>query len=153
MQSNRIHGGAAVFVALLANGARVAGAQAPSNPCSPVSTAQVTNALGEAVADGKQQNAKTCAWVADVPKHEIVSLMFSPPGDWDTRKTRQMVGVTKTPVSGIGDDAFFETAANFGTLYVKKGSVTFMVRVYGVPDLARQLAIEKPIAQTVASKI
>jgi hypothetical protein len=36
---------------------------------------------------------------------------------------------------------------------VKKGSTTFMVRVYGVPDLGRQLAIQKPIAQKVAAKV
>jgi hypothetical protein len=79
--------------------------------------------------------------------------MYSPPGDWNTRKTRPMPGVTKVSVSGVGDDAFAETAANFTTLYVKKGSTEFMVRVYGVPDPARQLAIEKPVAQKVAAKV
>jgi hypothetical protein len=38
-------------------------------------------------------------------------------------------------------------------LYVKKGSTIFMERAYGVPDVDRQLAIEKPIAQTVAPKV
>ena len=64
-----------------------------------------------------------------------------------------MPGVTKTSVSGVGDEAFAETAANFTTLYVKKKSTTFMVRVYGVPDVSRQLAIEKPLAQAVAAKV
>jgi hypothetical protein len=36
---------------------------------------------------------------------------------------------------------------------VKKGSTIFMVRVYGVSDVGRQLAIEKPIAQKVAAKV
>jgi hypothetical protein len=58
---------------------------------------------------------------------------------------------TKAPVSGTGVDAFAESAGPLNTLYVKKGSVTFMVRVYGVADPARQLAIEKPLAQSVAS--
>lgn len=39
------------------------------------------------------------------------------------------------------------------TSFVKKGSVTFMVRVYGVPDPAKQLANEKPIALAVAAKL
>jgi hypothetical protein len=39
------------------------------------------------------------------------------------------------------------------TLLVKKGNTTFMVRVYGVPDAAKQLAIETPIAQAVAAKL
>jgi hypothetical protein len=143
----------AAFVSLsTAAGARHVSAQAPSDPCSPLTAAQVTTALGEAVGAGKQQNALTCAWTAEAPKHEIVTLMFSPPGDWNTRKTRQIPGDTKTPQS-VGDDAFAETAGSFTTMYVKKGSVTFMVRVYGVPDSAKQLAIEVSIAKQVAAKV
>jgi len=127
-------------------------AQAPSDPCAQVTPAQVSTALGETVAAGQQAGTKTCSWSANKPTHQIVSLMFSPPGDWTTRKTRLMPGVTKAAVS-VGDEAYALTAANFTTLYVKKGSTVFMVRVYGVPDPARQLAIEKPIAQAVAAKI
>jgi hypothetical protein len=142
-----------VVSVLVASGLRAAGAQAPSNPCAQVTAAEVSAALGETVAAGQQAGTKTCSWSADKPTHQVVSLMYSPPGDWNTRKTRQMPGVTKTSVSGVGDEAFAETAGNFTTLYVKKGSTIFMVRVYGVPDLGRQLAIEKPIAKTVAGKV
>lgn len=138
---------------LLAPGLSAAGAQAPSNPCVQVTVAEVSAALGETVAAGQQAGTKTCSWSANKPTHQIVSLMYSPPGDWNTRKTRQLPGDTKTSVSGVGDEAFAETAGNFTTLYVKKGSTIFMVRVYGVPDLARQLTIEKTIAKTVAAKV
>jgi len=137
---------------VVASGLR-AGAQAPSDPCAQVTSAQVSTALGETVAAGAKAGTKTCSWTADKPKHEIVSLMYSPPGDWNSRKTRQMPGVTKASVSGVGDEAFAETAFAYTTLYVKKGSTIFMVRVYGVPDLGRQLAIEKPIAQIIAAKV
>jgi hypothetical protein len=137
---------------LVVSGIRTADAQAPSDPCAQLTTAQVSAALGEAVAAGQKAGTKTCSWTANKPTHQIVSLMYSPPGDWNTRKTRPMPGVTKTSVSGVGDEAFAETAANFTTLYVKKKSTIFMVRVYGVPDVGRQLAIEKPIAQAVAAK-
>jgi hypothetical protein len=136
-----------------ASGLRAAGAQAPSDPCAQVTAAEVSAALGETVAAGQQANAKTCSWSANKPTHQIVSLMFSPPGDWNTRKTRLMPGVTKASVSGIGDEAFAMTAANFATLYVKKGKTIFMVRAYGVPDVVRQVAIEKAIAQKVAAKV
>jgi hypothetical protein len=139
-----------VMSVLIAPGLRAA--QAPSDPCAQVTPAQVSTALGETVAAGQQAGTKTCSWSANKPTHQIVSLMFSPPGDWTTRKTRLMPGVTKAAVS-VGDEAYALTAANFTTLYVKKGSTVFMVRVYGVPDPARQLAIEKPIAQAVAAKI
>ena len=142
-----------VVSVLVASGLRAAGAQTPSNPCAQVTAAEVSAALGETVAAGQKAGTKTCSWSADKPTHQIVSLMYSPPGDWNTRKTRQLPGDTKTSVSGLGDEAFAETAANFTTLYVKKGSTIFMVRVYGVPDLGRQLAIEKSIAKTVAAKV
>jgi hypothetical protein len=138
---------------LVASGLRVAGAQVPSNPCAQVTAAEVSAALGETVAAGQQAGTKTCSWTADKPTHQIVSLMYSPPGDWSTRKTRQMPGVTKATVSGVGDEAFAETVGKLTTLYVKKGSTIFMVRVYGVPDPTRQLAIEKPIAQKVTAKV
>jgi hypothetical protein len=143
-----------VIVSLLsASGVRAAGAQAPSDPCAQVTSAEVSAALGETVAAGQKAGTKTCSWSANKPTHQVVSLMYSPPGDWNTRKTRPMPGVTKTSVSGIGDEAFTETAADFTTLYVKKGSTIFMVRVYGVPDVGRQVAIEKTVAQTVAPKV
>lgn len=127
-------------------------AQAPSDPCSQVTTAQVSSALGETVGAAQKSNAVTCTWVADKPAHQIVTLMYSPPGDWNTRKTRPMPGVTKTSVSGVGDDAMAETVGTMTTLYVKKGNTTFMVRTYG-PPADKQLAIETPIAQIVASKL
>ena len=142
-----------VVSVLVASDPRAAGAQAPSNPCAQVTAAEVSAALGETVAAGQQVGTKTCSWSADKPTHQIVSLMYSPPGDWKTRKTKQMPGVTMASVSGVGDEAFAETVANFTTLYVKKGSTIFMVRVYGVPDITRQLAIEKPIAKMVAAKV
>jgi hypothetical protein len=138
---------------LVASGLRAAGAQAPSDPCAQLTMAQVSAALGESVATGQKAGTKTCSWTANKPTRQIVSLMYSPPGDWNTRKTRQMPGVTKASVSGVGDEAFAETVGTFTTLYVKKSSTIFMVRVYGVPDVGRQLAIEKPIAQAVAAKV
>jgi len=142
-----------VVSVLVASGLRAAGAQAPSDPCAQVTAAEVSAALGETVAAGQQAGTKTCSWSANKPTHQVVSLMYSPPGDWNTRKTRQLPGDTKASVSGVGDEAFAETAGNFTTLYVKKGSTIFMVRVYGVPDVGRQVAIEKTIAQTVAAKV
>jgi hypothetical protein len=142
-----------VMSVLVASGMRTVGAQAPSDPCAQLTVAEVSAALGETVAAGQKAGTKTCSWSANKPTHQVVSLMYSPPGDWTKRRTRQLPGVTYATVSGVGDDAFAETAANFTTLYVKKGSTIFMVRVYGVPDVGRQLAIEKPIAQKVAAKV
>ena len=141
---------AAFFMLVYARGAR---AQAPSDPCAQVTSAQVSSALGETVGAAQKSNTVTCTWIADKPVHRIVTLMYSPPGDWNSHKTRQMPGVSKSGVSGVGDDAVAETVGNgFTTLFVKKGSTIFMVRVYGVP-VEKQLAIETPIAQDVAAKL
>ena len=80
-------------------------------------------------------------------------MSYSPPGDWNTRKNRQIPGLTTSAVSGVGDDAVAVMVSNFTTLFVKKGTTVFMVRVYGVKDPARQLAIETSIAQAVVTKI
>jgi hypothetical protein len=146
---------AAVAVAplflLLVSGSRAVAAQVPSDPCVQVTPAQVSAALGETVAAGQNSGTATCAWIANKPTHQVVSLMYSPPGDWDTRK-RPMAGVTKSTVSGVGDDALALTMGTIATLFVKKGNTTIMVRAYGVSDPARQLAIEKTIAQAVLAK-
>ena len=94
----------------------------------------------------------TCTWVADKPVHQVVTLMYSPPGDWNSRKTRQMPGITKSSVSGVGDDAIAETVSNLTTLFVKKSNTTFMVRVYGVL-LWQGSSQSRPIAQAVAAKL
>jgi hypothetical protein len=153
MLSNRTAVVAVVLAILVATSALTAGAQVPSDPCTQVTAAQVSAALGETVSAGKHAPPPTCTWEANQPKHEIVTLMFSPPGDWDTRKSSEHPGITKASVSGVGDDALAMSLGPYTTLFVKKGSVTFMVRVYGVPDSARQLAIEKPIAQAVAGHL
>ena len=140
-------------ICLILSCALHARAQAPADPCSPVSPAQVSSALGETVGPAQKSNSETCTWIADKPAHQVVTLSFSPPGDWDSRKTRVLPGITKSPVSGVGDDAIAESLGNLTTLFVKKGWTTFMVRVYGVPDSSKQLAIETPIAQAVAGKL
>ena len=153
MQSNYTALVAVLVSFALSTSARPAVSQMPTDPCAQVSAQHVSAALGETVAAGKPGPPPTCTWVANAPKHQIVTLMYSPPGDWNTRKNRPMPGVEKTPVSGVGDEAISMKAGNLVTLYAKKGSTTFMVRVYGVPDPARQLAIETPIAKEVASHL
>jgi hypothetical protein len=153
MQSNRTAVITVLTSLLLAFHARAIGAQVPSDPCTQITVAQVSAALGETVDAGKHGPIHTCTWVANKPVHQIVTLMFSPPGDWASQKSSQHPGITKAAVSGVGDDAVAQTMASYVGLFVRKGSVIFMVKVYGVPDTTKQLAIEKPIAQVVATHL
>jgi hypothetical protein len=86
MKSNRIAVMTVLVSLLLPLVARAAAAQVPSNPCTQVTPAQVSTALGETVTAGKHGPPKTCTWEANVPAHEIVTLMFSPPA-WSRHST------------------------------------------------------------------
>ena len=65
-------------------------------------------------------------------------------------------GVTKTAVSGLGDDALFSTlgpaAKQFVTLSVKNGNTAYLFKVYG-PTVTEQMTMEKVLAGDVLSKL
>ena len=61
--------------------------------------------------------------------------------------------ITKTPVSGIGDDAVYGTTKGVATvLTVKKGDQVFVVRVIGFSEDETK-AKEKTLALDVLSKL
>ncbi len=68
-------------------------------------------------------------------------------------------GITKVPISGIGDEAIFGTTPKFATtLAVKKGDFYIIVHVYGFPiDPGKPLddvqAKEKTLALEILSKL
>jgi hypothetical protein len=62
-------------------------------------------------------------------------------------------GSAKTSVSGVGDDAVYATFGSLTTLAVKKGKIAFVVRLYGVPGQAKQMAIEKSLALDIVAKL
>lgn len=59
--------------------------------------------------------------------------------------------ITRSEVSGIGDDAIYTTMGPFVTLAVKKGGNYFVVRMYGDHDHdhAHERAVEKALANYV----
>jgi hypothetical protein len=62
-------------------------------------------------------------------------------------------GITKTPVSGVGDDAVSVTTPGVGTgLIFRKGASAFDVRVYGFP-LDEIKAKEKTLALDLIAKL
>ena len=62
-------------------------------------------------------------------------------------KTSPTPGTSNTPASGLGDDAFYATLAQYVVLYVKKGPTVYLFKVYGVKDQAKQMSAEKALAQ------
>ena len=74
---------------------------------------------------------------------------------WDPMKTASLPGVTKSPVSGLGDDAFSATMGTnkqFAVLNVKKGATVYVFKVYGVDSPSDQLSIEKTLAADVVAR-
>ncbi len=140
--------------AALAVMARPAAAQAPKPPCTLLTPSQVAGALGvKDVAAGAPIGKTGCQWVSqDKALHAFVTLSFWDPAGFPSMKA-PLPNVTKTPAPGIGDDALYSTIGQFTTLSVKKGGAVFLVKAYGVPDQAKQKAIEKTLAGDVIARL
>ena len=64
----------------------------------------------------------------------------------------QQFASMKTPVSGIGDDAFYVASPMNTSIYVRKGSSVFQVIVFGVPK-EQIKSNEKTLAEEVVAKL
>ncbi|MGZ5957673.1 MAG: hypothetical protein ACXWK8_02750 [Myxococcaceae bacterium] len=122
----------------------VAGAAAA--PCGLLTPAQVTAAVGGSFGPGQPIGTTGCSWSSQKP-HVIVTVSLWPPGEWDRIKAGPLPGTTITPASGVGDDAFYATLAQYTVLYVKKGPTVFLFKIYGVADKAKQMSAEMTLAQ------
>ena len=136
---------------------------APGGPCSLLTAAQVSAVLGVSVGEGQPRLSTLCEWSEpgkSAPGSKKVTLTLQNPQAIAYAKTPVPGGgITKTPVSGVGDEAIFGTTANIAAvLTVKKGDVVFVVRVYGFPiDSGKPLeavqAKEKTLALEIVSKL
>jgi hypothetical protein len=118
-------------------------AATPNDACALLAASQVSSALGASVGPGQPtipNNATTCTWSeqgvpAGTERNVTVSLMTAK--SFENGKT-PLTGITKTPVSGIGDDAYFiETRAMTAGLSVRKGDACFQVRARSNPKWFR----------------
>ena len=136
---------------------------APPAPCTLLTAAQVSAVLGVSVGEGQPRLSTLCEWSEpgkSAPGSKKATLTLQNPQAFAFAKTPVPGGgITKTPVSGVGDEAIFGTTANIAAvLTVKKGDVVFVVRVYGFPiDAGKPLedvqAKEKTLALEIVSKL
>jgi hypothetical protein len=133
-------------------GLSTAEAQAGPAPCSLLTSAEVSAAVGTNVGSAQPIATTGCSWTAP---HVIVSVSLWDANDWGKMKT-PLAGTSKTSVAGLGDDAFFTTLGSadkqFATLTVKKGSTAYVIKVYG-GNAADQMAKEKTLAANVLAKL
>ena len=142
-----------------------AGSSWATDACSLLTQAQVSAVLGVQVGPGEHivpNNTAMCGW--STPGHhgpsdkKVVLSLYTQMGTrtpvdrFNTAKT-PIQGVTKTPVSGIGDEAFYSTASGLGTaLVVRKGNTPFHVSVNGLP-VEQVKEKEKTLAGEILSKL
>ena len=134
----------------------------PSDPCSLLTQTQVSAALGVEVEAAQHVATKLCQWSAPNQPNSInakkVTLIISNERAFGYAKTPVVSSVKAMPASGVCDDAVYAVtsgvAAGFGTsLYVKKGDSYIVVHVYGFPDQAKAMAMEKTLAAQAGSKL
>jgi len=126
---------------------------AATEPCKLLTPAEISGALGSTFGQGQPIGTTGCSWDSAKP-HMIVTVSLWPPTEWDRLKAGGTVPGTKnTPVSGLGDDAFYTTVAQYVVLYVKKGQTVYLFKVYGVKDPAKQMSAEKTLAGDALSRL
>jgi hypothetical protein len=132
-------------------GSRTAAAQSP--PCSLLTSAQVTAAVGVSVGAAQPIANTGCSWSGP---HMIVTVSLWDGSKWDQMKT-PLPNMNRTAVSGLGDDAFYTTMGSaslkqFTTLSVKKGATAYVIKVYG-GTVADQMSMEKALAGNVLANL
>ncbi|HTC43633.1 MAG TPA: hypothetical protein VK696_01155 [Steroidobacteraceae bacterium] len=144
----------AIIIASLICSDRLA-AQTPA-PCNLLTAAQVSAVVGASFGAGAPLGA-SCTWTAP---HLIVTLSLKSAGDWQQSKSAGAgPGISKTPVGGLGDDAFSTTlGGNSGrtleTLTVLKGNTAYTFKLYSqAHNQAQQLALEEKLAGAVMSQL
>lgn len=157
---------ATVFAILLACAATApsAGAAPDTDACLLVTQAQLSAALGVSMAAGTHTTptyVKTCTWSPSggaTKSLKFVTLNLEA-GDGYERAKNTMVQLKPkntviTPVSGIGDDAYYIFfGSTITNLMVKKGNVSFKLALYGETAPEKAMAMEKTLALEIVGKL
>jgi hypothetical protein len=132
--------------------------RAPGDACALLTQTEVNSAMGLTLQDGAQQGTPlNCAWTeANSPKstHKRIDLSLQDPQGFAIGKT-PLREKTMTPVSGIGDDAYYVEMLHVPTtLSVKKGGAAFVIIVRGEGLSTDQTkAMEKALAQDALARL
>jgi hypothetical protein len=156
-----------VVVVILFAGNSVRAADGASDACALLTQAQASAALGVSLGTGAHPGGDsasahaTCQWSqpgqgSASPKRVMLVILgpmgtMSPADRFESAK-RPVQGITKTPISGVGDDAcYVESRANT-SLYVKKGNSVFQILVFGFPP-DQVKTMEKTLAQQAVLRL
>lgn len=134
------------------------------NACSFFSQTQMSAALGVSVDAGHHigPGNALCGWSQpDDPSHTGKGALLTiyltvgkltPVERFENGKL-PVQGIAKTPVSGVGDDAYYIDTPGLGVgLNVRKGTLAFQIRVYGFSADETQ-SIESTLAQAILVRL
>jgi hypothetical protein len=129
--------------------------------CALLTDAQVSTALSVPVGTGSYQMPtfkKTCTWnstgdAAKGAKSSVVLMLDGLDAYKAGKATRQSKTTSVTPLSGVGDDAYYLAVGSNVGLIVKKRNVAFKVAVYSTLPIEKKQAMEKALAQQIVSKL
>jgi hypothetical protein len=152
-----------MVLALQISPARAAGREV-RDACSFLSQDDISAILGLSIDAGRHigPGSALCGWgEPNDPdhsgKHVLLTVYravgkISPVERFENGKT-PIPGIEKTPVGGIGDDAYYIDTPGFGLgLNVKRGNFAFQVKVFGFsPQMTK--AIEHSLAQDVLARL
>ncbi len=140
----------AIACALVASSAHNAVARsAQIDPCTLLTADQVKAVLGVDIAVGPPPGKSSCLWKSTGTKVQMVTVSLQPSTtSWEHLKT-VLPSIPANPVSGVGDDAFYQNFGTFAPLAVKKGGTIFIVKIYGVAAADKQVEYEKALALDV----
>lgn len=140
-------------------------AATPTDACSLLTPAEVSAVLGVSVRVGEKivpNSTALCGW--DVPgekrldRKRVVLNIYTQIGSLTpiqrfNNAMTPITGITKVPVTGVGDAALFATTPGLGTgLIFRKGDAAFDLRVYGFP-LDQVEEKERALAAHVLAKL
>jgi hypothetical protein len=152
--------GAVLAGVLIVGAAVVPSANAASDDaCSLLTQAQVSAAVSISVGAGVacdsnvQEDLHWNATNVVAQAAKFVTLMLQGLDAFQAGKAALVKTIVVTPVSGIGDDAYYLAVGTNVGLIVKKGNVAFKIAVYGDIPIEKKESLEKTLAQQVVSQL
>jgi hypothetical protein len=121
-------------------------------PCDLLTQNQVSGVVGTSVGAGSPIASTGCSWQAAGKSKVTVTVSMQSEKMFAGAKTGAAPNMTKTSISGIGDEAIFIGVGNFCSLWVRKGTKFLLVRIYGLPVSEAQTKL-KTLATSAVSNL
>ena len=150
----------ATIAALGVAGFTLSASAATNDACTLLTAADVGAALNAPAGVGEPitpADHKLCTWRA-TDGHSWVTLLLQASQTFDSGKAlyanaKGGNGMLFTPVSGVGNDAFFLAVGDQVGLIVKKGGVAFKVAVYQHGPVGPKQMAERTLAGKIVPRL